>query len=157
MYYLLMYCLIGYCFVGLVLLVVKSPVKTQLSSDVKEFEVSCYGQLLGTGKEIPHFKIKMYRLTLFILLLFFYPFILYDNFSKKQAVPEEGELVADPFPPSVDTSMLTKKITVTEAEEAHMVTIENRQVPFGYNSGQWQRLLPPAENKPISKSLVDPP
>jgi hypothetical protein len=51
---------------------------------------------LATGKEIPHFKIKLYHFILFSLLLFFYPFILYDSFSKKQAQPEESE---QSFPP----------------------------------------------------------
>lgn len=37
--------------------------------------------------------------------------------------------------------MLTKKVSITEAEEAHMVTIENRQVAFGDCFAQWQRLL----------------
>jgi len=136
-----MYYLLTYCFVGFVLLVIKSPVSRQIDKDVKQFKVGCYGQLLATGKEIPHFKIKLYHFTLFILLLFLYPFILYDNFSKKRTVPKQDELIADPFPPSVDSSMLTKKISVTEAEESHMVTIENRQVPFGYNNVQWQSLL----------------
>jgi hypothetical protein len=136
MYYLLMYCLIGF-----VLLIINSPVSRQINRDVQQFEVGCYGQRLATRKEIPHFKIKLYRVILFILLLFFYPFILYDNFPKKRTVPDEDELVADPFPPSVDTTMLTKRVSVTEAEAAHMVTIENRQVPFGYCFGQWQSLL----------------
>lgn len=136
-----MFYLLAYCFVGFVLLAIKSPVSRQINKDVKEFEVSCYGQLLNTGKEIPHFKIKLYRVILFILLLFFYPFILYDSFSKKRAVTKLDDLAANKFPLSSDTSMLTKRVSVTEAEAAHMVTIENRQVPFGYNSGHWQRLL----------------
>ena len=70
-----------------------------------------------------------------------YPLILYDSFFKKQAAPKYDKLAADQFPPSVDTSMLTKKVSVNEAETAHMVTIEDRQVPFGYCFAQWQRLL----------------
>jgi hypothetical protein len=95
---------------------------------------------LATGKEIPHFKIKLYHFILFSLLLFFYPFILYDSFSKKQAQPEESEQISPPLSFASDYSSLTKKISVTEAEDSHMVSVGDKQVPFGYNNAQWQRL-----------------
>ena len=42
-----------------------------------------------------------------------------------------------------DPSDLLRKVTVAEAEEAHMVTIREsgQEVPFGYVHSQWKRLL----------------
>lgn len=40
-------------------------------------------------------------------------------------------------------SDLTAKVTVGDAEKAHMVTIREsgQEIPFGYNNAAWERLL----------------
>lgn len=143
MNYSIAYSCIGlYLFIGLVSLIVKSPVS-------KAVEVAMGNELfryrtrkLIYGEEIPQYKIKLYRLIFFMLALFFYPMIGYENIQKQKAAALK-QSKPKAYTPSFGfiLSWTRKKVSVLEAENNHLETIGDKQVPFGGNHSLWQILL----------------
>lgn len=124
-----------YLFIGLLLVVINSPVRRLVDSEITKIEL----HYAVSDEEVPVVKIILLRLILSSALVIFYPFMLFSEFKERKASREE--IKGYQTVPMSHQSWLQNQITQKEAEAEHMVEIDGRKVPFGRMNLAWLSLL----------------
>lgn len=123
---------IGYLSLGLVLVILKSPIRKLVDWEVADLKMHC----LIKDEDIDNAKLFFFRLILSFILVVIYPVILF-----RKVVNVYSEILHNRNvyyePPESETAWLCGEISRENAEAINMVKIDGRDVPFGYNNYQW--------------------
>ena len=127
---------LGYLTLGMVLVVLKSPIRKMVDWEVADLKMHC----LIKDEDIHNAKLFFYRLILSFIIIVIYPVIL---FRKVVALYKEILHNRDLYcePPESEPGWLRGEISIEDAEAEHMVTMDGHDVPFGYNNDQWRTIL----------------
>jgi hypothetical protein len=128
--------IIVYLLVGLVLVVVKSPVRKEVDEEIQKIKI----QAITNNSSTPSYKLLLFRIILSAILIFVYPAWLIRWLKQQWALRKTVQAAYVPRRESHIT-WLGNAITVEEAEGKHMVEMSGNDVPFGYQNMAWKRLL----------------
>ena len=124
-----------YLFIGLLLVIIKSPIRKLVDSEIMKTELNS----AINDEEVPAVKMVLFRITLSGALMIIYPLMLLSEFKERRATKKE--LVNYEISPTSNKSWLQNEISKEEAEVGHIVEIDGRKVPFGYTNYVWCKLL----------------
>jgi len=128
---------ICYFLIGLLLVIVKSPIRDLVDEAMRKLQVN---YLIDGGCDVPIKKSILFRICISTFLILIYPCMLYVALKEKN---ENQKIIqADSCKePESHISWLQNKISIQDAEAKHMVNIDDRNIPFGTIHNQWKALL----------------
>jgi len=124
-----------YIFIGLLLAIVKSPIRKLVDSEIAEEEI----HIAILNKDVPVMKIVLLRIALSVVLIIIYPFMLFSEFKERKTKKMELEKYVIPL--ESRQNWLQNQITKEEAEAENMVEINGPKVPFGHTNFIWLKLM----------------
>ncbi len=141
-YFIIYICLGLYFSIGLILLIVKSPVSRAVDETMKEELFQYKTRELIYKEKIPYKRMRFFRFALWLVSLIIYPLTGYENIKKQRAAKLwHNKQKSHQRPWDSSPSPYTKKVSVLEAENNHMESIDNKQIPFASNDDEWQAML----------------
>jgi len=127
---------LGYLSLGMILVVLKSPVRKLVDWEVADLKMHS----LIKDEDVHNAKLFLFRFILSFIIVAIYPLILfrksvefYNNIIRNRdfyCEPVESEL-----------AWLCDEISIENAKTINVVKIDGRNVPFGYNNSQWLYML----------------
>jgi hypothetical protein len=126
--------IIGYLSLGMALVVLKSPFRKLVDWEVADLKMHC----LVKDEDFHAAKLFCYRLILSFIIVAIYPVILFRrlvDYVKNQ----NAAIYLEPI--ESERAWLRAEISREEAEAANMVHVDGRNIPFGYNNGQWRNIV----------------
>ena len=124
-----------YILIGLLLVIIKSPIRKLVDSEITKTEI----HIVICDEDVPAVKIVLLRIALSVVLIIVYPFMLFSEIQKKKAKKKALEEYV--IPVESHQSWLQDQITKEEAEAENMVEIDGQKVPFGYTNFTWLKLM----------------
>ncbi|MFT5700063.1 MAG: hypothetical protein ACI8ZB_002934 [Desulforhopalus sp.] len=128
--------IIGYLSLGMVLAVIKSPIRKLVDWEVADLKMHC----LIKKDDIHAAKLFLFRLVLSFIIVAIYPIIL---FRKLEKIFKDLKLNTAIYlePIESEPAWLGDEISKENAEAINMVTVDKRTVPFGYNNSRWLNIV----------------
>jgi len=128
---------ICYFLIGLLLVIVKSPIRDLVDEAMRKLKVN---YLIDGGCDVPIIKSILFRICISTFLILIYPCMLYVALKEKN---ENQKIIqADSCKkPESHISWLQNKISIQDAEAKHLVLLDGRVIPFGHVYNQWKTLL----------------
>jgi len=125
-----------YLFIGLLLVIIKSPIRKLVDSEITKIEI----HNAINDEEVSITKIVFLRIILSGALIIIYPLMLFAEFkeysTRRDMVKKQWKVKDDAY-----KKWLQNEISIEEAEAKHLVKIENQNMPFGYMHSSWLNLL----------------
>ena len=127
---------LGYLSLGMILVVLKSPVRKLVDWEVADLKMHS----LIKDEDIHNAKLFLYRLILSFIIVAIYPIILFRKVTEfYNNIVRNRDFYCEPIESKV--AWLCDEVTIENAEATNMVKIDGRNVPFGYSKSQWLYML----------------
>jgi len=127
---------LGYLSLGMILVVLKSPVRKLVDWEVADLKMHS----LIKDEDIHNAKLLLFRLILSFIIVAIYPIILFRKLvGFYNAIIRDREFYCEPIESKL--AWLCDEISIENAETANVVKIDSRNVPFGYSNSQWLYIL----------------
>jgi len=124
-----------YILIGLLLVIVKSPIRKLVDAEIAKTKI----HIAIFDEDVPAVKIVLLRIALSAVLIIVYPFMLFSEIQKKKAKKKVLEEYVIPL--ESHQSWLQDQMTIEEAEAENMVEIDGQKVPFGHTNLIWLKLM----------------
>jgi len=128
---------IFYLLIGLLLVIVKSPIRNLVDEAMGKLKVN---YLINNGCDVPIIKSIFFQTLVSVSLILIYPCMLYVELKGKYEMKKIIQKDSCKEPES-HISWLQNKISIQDAEAKNMADIDGCDIPFGYVYNQWKTLL----------------
>lgn len=127
---------LGYLSLGMMLVVLKSPIRRLVDWEVADMQMHC----LIKDDDIHAAKLFLLRCILSFIIVAIYPVILFRKLVVYyNYIIQNRDFYCDPS--ESEPAWLLGEISKENAEVINMVKIDGYNVPFGYNNTQWRNVL----------------
>ena len=125
----------GYLSLGMVLVVLKSPIRKLVDWEVADLKMHC----LIKDEDIHNAKLLFFRLILSFIVVVIYPAILFRRVAALyKEILHKRNMYCEL--PESETAWLCDEISLEDAKALNMVKLDGCDVPFGYNNYQWRSI-----------------
>ena len=127
---------LGYLSLGMILVVLKSPVRKLVDWEVADLKMHS----LIKDEDIHNAKLLLFRLILSFIIVAIYPIILFRKLTDfYNNIVGDRDYYCEPIESKI--AWLCDEISIENAERVNLVKIDSRNVPFGYSNSQWLYIL----------------